>query len=319
MACQQSGFQPPTLELRVEALGETDNLNEDIRLALTVAIEDSFPVIPKPSGSDWLSVQHEDGQTVQQFQRTPKTRPTTRCHVISIQPIGDFSSPRSPDLDIVCEFSRLFFPGCATELLPSVEFDNKIKKRIDPFSNQPQYLVAGIIAHLKKLQRKRHNRQELFSIGVTMSDIYPRPDWNFVYGSASIDDGIGIYSFARLDPLFPYSLSNSAQRPCTEPERVLILKRAVSTYVHEVMHLFGLEHCIYYSCLMNGCNCESEMDRQLLYLCPICLKKMYLSFGKERFRIKEMYQGLLELCRKVEFQEEVHWYENRLRLLNFNT
>jgi hypothetical protein len=105
----------------------------------------------------------------------------------------------------------------------------------------------------------------------------------------------GIYSFARLDPLFPHSSTETLQKPCTEEELILILKRAVSTYVHEIMHLFGLEHCIYYLCLMNGANCENEMDGQLLYICPICLRKMYSLFGKQYYKIRQMYHGLLEL------------------------
>ncbi len=194
-----------------------------------------------------------------------------------------------------------------------------MKKRINQYTNQPQYLVPNIIARIKTLQRKRHNRQELFCIGVTMVDIYPNPRWNFVYGSASIDEGIGIYSFARLDPLFPHSSAETLQQPCTEEERILILKRAVSTYVHEIMHLFGLEHCIYYLCLMNGANCENEMDGQLLYLCPICLRKMYSLFGKQYYEIRQIYQGLLELSKKVGFQEEANWYENRLKIFNIDS
>jgi len=191
-----------------------------------------------------------------------------------------------------------------------------MKKRINPYTNQTQYLVPNLIAHLKRLQRKRHNPHELFSIGVTMTDLYPRPQWNFVYGAASVDEGIGIYSFARFDPLFP---DTTLERPCTEEERVLILKRAVSTYLHEMMHLFGLEHCIYYLCLMNGANCENEMDQQLLYLCPICLKKMYILFGKQHFNIIRMYRSLLELSKKFAFHEEANWYENRLKILNIDS
>ncbi len=50
-------------------------LDEDIRRALTVAIDDSFPSIPIPNEGDWLSTQHETGQTVKQFERSQKTRP----------------------------------------------------------------------------------------------------------------------------------------------------------------------------------------------------------------------------------------------------
>ncbi|CAF0816045.1 unnamed protein product [Adineta steineri] len=83
------------------------------------------------------------------------------------------------------------------------------------------------------MQRKRYKREELFSIGVTMVDIYPDPTWNFVYGEALINEGIAIYSFARLDPLFPRTSIESY----TNEEQVLILRRAVSTYIYEVMHL----------------------------------------------------------------------------------
>jgi archaemetzincin len=237
-----------------------------------------------------------------------------RCNIIYIQPFGDFNDrfPRSPNLDIISAFSHIFFPECPTEILPSINFDNKMETRINQYTNQPQYLVSDLIVHLKKMQRKRKTRQELFSIGVTTVDIYPSPQWNFVYGEASIDEGIAIYSFARLDPLFPHS----SQKPCTDEERILILKRAVNTYLHETMHLFGLKHCIYYLCLMNGTNCENEMDRQLLYLCPICLRKMYIVFRKQNYDIINMYQNLLELSKKIGFKEEINWYENRLKILS---
>jgi archaemetzincin len=241
-----------------------------------------------------------------------------RCPLSIIQNI-QYIFCRSPNLDIISNFCDIFFPGCRTEILPSIDFDNKMKKRINPYTKQPQYLVSNLIAHLKTMQRKRRNRQELFSIGVTMIDIYPDAAWNFVYGSASIDEGIGIYSFARFDPLFPHSSLEILQRPCTEDEQVLILKRAISTCLHEIMHLFGLEHCIYYLCLMNGANCEKEMDSSLLYLCPICLRKMYSSFGKQHYNVIKMYKEILELLKKVGFRDEVNWYDNRLTLLDANS
>lgn len=191
-----------------------------------------------------------------------------------------------------------------------------MKKRINSYTNQEQYMTGGLTDYLKKMQRKRHNCQELFCIGATMADIYPDPRWNFVYGEASVEEGIGIYSFSRFDPLFPHDSSQTLEKPCTQAEQVLILKRAVNTYLHEVMHLFGFEHCIYYRCLMNGANCENEMDGQPVYLCPVCLKKMYLLFGKQNYRVMDVYRGLLELSKRVGFEDEAKWYENRLRVMN---
>jgi predicted Zn-dependent protease len=66
-------------------------------------------------------------------------------------------------------------------------------------------------------RQENPNSQELFSIGVTMEDIYSEPNDNFVYGCASMQDRIGIYSFARLDPLF---LDIPENQPCTEEESI---------------------------------------------------------------------------------------------------
>mgnify|MGYP000107882883 CR=1 FL=1 len=37
---------------------------------------------------------------------------------------------------------------------------------------------------------------------VTMTDLYPSEDWNFVFGQASLRNRVGAYSFARYDPAF---------------------------------------------------------------------------------------------------------------------
>jgi hypothetical protein len=90
MSDQRNIFVPPTVEQRAQALGETNEvsiiklkekniliflkLNADIRRALTVAIDESFPPIPIPDEDDWLSTHYEAGQTVRQFERLKKPR-----------------------------------------------------------------------------------------------------------------------------------------------------------------------------------------------------------------------------------------------------
>ena len=61
----------------------------------------------------------------------------------------------------------------------------------------------------------------------------------------------------------------------TIEHRKIILRRSIKILLHELCHLFGLKHCIYYLCSMNAANNEAEMNRQSLYLCPICLHKLY--------------------------------------------
>lgn len=43
---------------------------------------------------------------------------------------------------------------------------------------------------------------------------------------------------------------------------------------HELGHCFGVDHCVYYACVMQGTASVLEDLRQPPYLCPICVKKI---------------------------------------------
>ncbi|KAH7304423.1 hypothetical protein B0I35DRAFT_363364 [Stachybotrys elegans] len=55
------------------------------------------------------------------------------------------------------------------------------------------------------------------------------------------------------------------------------LARTCRTASHELGHCFGLDHCVYYACVMQGVATISEDARQPPYLCAVCLSK--LAFG----------------------------------------
>lgn len=192
----------------------------------------------------------------------------------------------------------------------------KIKQRINRHTGQPQYSAEDMIEYLKRMRRRerKNDSRELFCVAVTMVDIYPEPGWNFVFGLASEEDRIGVYSFARLDPLFPIETVPPA---CTEDETRLMLKRGTSVFIHEIIHLFGLEHCIYYHCMMNGGDSLEEMEEQPFHLCPICLRKMHraLDGTKSTFNVVHMYTEIVDQCRKFGLKDEMAWYENRLKVL----
>src|SRR5690242_7722638 len=65
---------------------------------------------------------------------------------------------------------------------------------------------------------------------------------------------VGIYSFARYDPAF-----FGEERE--ENYEKLKLLRTVTVMTHEICHQFGIEHCTYFHCVMNGANhLEVVMD-----------------------------------------------------------
>lgn len=63
---------------------------------------------------------------------------------------------------------------------------------------------------------------------------------------------------------------------------------------HEIGHMFGLPHCIYYECLMNGANQDTldEFKRRPMLLCNVCLRKLQYRIG---FDITKRYKDLMAL------------------------
>jgi archaemetzincin len=86
--------------------------------------------------------------------------------------------------------------------------------------------------------------------------------------------------------------------------------RSCKVLAHEIAHMFGLKHCVFFNCLMNGSNHLAESDGRSLHLCPIDLRKLQHNVG---FEPEASYRRLLDFSRKVGFDEESAWLEKRLR------
>ncbi|CAF4807153.1 unnamed protein product [Rotaria socialis] len=265
-------FVPPSEKQIAEALGDVINLSEDIQKALTIQISESFQSIPKPGYWGWLNQRQECGQTFDSFEQMPtKAIPHSTFKTIYIQPIGSFDHPRAPSLELIGQFAQAFFLGCDVTILPMVDFNESMKNRINSQTKQIQYQTSGLLEYLVRARNQRDTEKEILCVAVTMADIYPDETYNFVYGRARATDSTGVYSFSRLDPLFPMPPYKSMNRELTDVDRIIILRRCIKILLHEICHLFGLKHCIYYLCLMNGANNEIEMDQQTLFVCPVCL------------------------------------------------
>ena len=61
----------------------------------------------------------------------------------------------------------------------------------------------------------------------------------------------------------------------------------LQTLTHEIGHIFGLRHCQWLACLMQGSNHLEEADRRPLDLCPICLRKLQNAVG---FQLRDRYK-----------------------------
>ena len=92
----------------------------------------------------------------------------------------------------------------------------------------------------------------------------------------------------------------------------IILLRSCRLLTHEIGHLLGIDHCIYYGCLMNGSGHLEEDFSQPLFLCPIDLRKLSQLVG---FDIIQRYEQLLEFCTENQFEDEIDLLKKRLELL----
>ena len=58
---------------------------------------------------------------------------------------------------------------------------------------------------------------------------------------------------------------------------------------HEICHVFGMSHCAYFACAMNESKSILEAERQPLFLCPVCLRKLHKAID---FDIVKRYRAL---------------------------
>jgi archaemetzincin len=142
-------------------------------------------------------------------------------------------------------------------------------------------------------------------MGMTMQDLYPHFSWNFVFGQASMIERVGVYSFARYNPAF---YGRGEQKDCGK----ILLRRSCKVLAHELCHQFGISHCIYYHCIMNGSNHLEESDARPYHLCPMDLRKLFHSIG---FDPEVRYNKLLDFYVENSFKNEAEWIKNRLRNL----
>src|SRR5437764_3085346 len=293
-------FTPPDEKTRRGAEGGLSELSAVLQRALTPDIN-SFDPIPKPGPSDWLAVHEERGQTFGEFKAAQPNRPMQTRRVIYLQPLGDFVPERSPSIDKLQKFADAFF-AMEVKALPPIKIDNsKLTTRRNPYTGNPQILTGDVLSFLKT----RVPANAFCILAITMEDLYPEPSWNFVFGQASLRDRVGVYSFARYDSVF-YG------EPRTPDYETLLLRRSCKVLAHETSHMFGLAHCTYFNCLMNGSTHLTESDRRPLHLCPVCLRKLQWSIG---FDVLKRYSSLEGIYRANGFTDEADRSMRRLKSL----
>ncbi len=296
---QPKSFTPPTQPVRDRAIGDIAELPVGLRRAFSPSSQ--FSTIPAPSAGDWLMEHPEPDQSYDRYVASNPNRPDRNRFVIYIIPIGKFHRPLSPSLDTLADYVRRYYQR-PVKLLDTVRVDQvDYSQRANADTGQLQLLTGEILKFLaSKLPRDGY-----CLIGVTEIDLYPEPSWNFVFGQASLTQRVGVYSFARYHP------SDDAHKT-SATTRALVLGRAIKVMAHEIGHMFGMGHCTYFHCVMNGSNSIEESDSQPHHLCPVCLRKLYHAHS---FQPVRRYQSLAKFYRKAGLMPQYRWTKTRARAI----
>lgn len=270
--------------------------NENVENKYFKNIADNDIKLSKPIEGEWLFTHKEKGQSFEQFTDSKHIVPTNNSNIIYIRPIGNFDSLQKKQIELVRGYLEIFFQ-LKTKTLENVS-DNIIPssaRRIG-FEDNEQ-LLAGYILDSVLKNEKPLNRIAL--MGLTEKDLFPKPEWNYVFGLASYRDRVGVSSIYRLQ-----------DEKLTAANFNLCLSRLLKTCSHEIGHMFGLYHCIQADCVMNGTISLQETDESSIRLCSFCQRKLNSSI---KYDNKKRVIELGDFFKRNNLTDEFELMQNDLK------
>lgn len=225
------------------------------------------PEAPQSVGNFWVKEPNRPGEAGR----------TT----LYIQPMGEI-----PAADALRDFAADYFT-LPVVILPTLALDGLEVRRRDN-DGREQWLAPEMLAQLER----RLPEDAYAMIGLTMVDLYPGEDFNFVFGYASTRNRTGVFSLARY---------GGAPKEATA--------RTFKILAHETGHMFGMGHCVHHACIMNGVNHRDELDRSPMSLCPVCLRKLHKQTG---FDPAARYESLLGHYQRAGFDDAEAFIAKRL-------
>ena len=259
-----------------------------------------------PQRGDWLAQFPEAGQSLELYKtKDSRILTTPKRRRIVLQPLGEFSVEQKLLLEALREYAQVYFQ-MDVRIASSIRLLSPEKSRLgrslpeDVGTNRTarQYDAMKLVNEL--LLKKLPDDAAVY-LGITMEDLYAK-DMNYVFGYGSFDQRTGVYSLARYFPEF-------WNEPSDERSKTVALRRAFKVLNHETSHVFGLKHCIFYDCTMNGGNSLEEADATSMHECPVCHQKLRWNL---KFDPVFRFKSLKTIYQKHGLNEEAAWMAKRI-------
>ena len=243
------------------------------------SVEPFFKPMGEPGPFDWLATHKEKGQTFEEYLNEDPTVPTAERRTIYVQPLGKFTTAQNRAVNAAADYIGAFY-GLPVKLLSAKQLSEplRIKDFRTALGAAHRQIRTGYI--LDEVLRPAIPSDAAALLAFTNEDLFPDSSMNYVFGQASLENRVGVWSLSRLDDA---------------ADGLTFLRRTLKIAVHETGHMFGMRHCTKYECVMSGTNYLGETDRRPLDACPECMSKICWMTGTDP---AVRYRRLADSCRR---------------------
>ncbi|CAF1373267.1 unnamed protein product [Adineta steineri] len=322
------GFRVPKQEDIDAALGHDASFSNEFK--------NSFDSLPTPtSDQDWLANYKEKGQTYTKFlDECPYLDDDSSLQKYIYLTLLDNDDRLSLlNINHLIDYTQRFFQTevkllplftnfnwnkskrtwiCTTKSRNDSTKEITLRTRFNPTSEHSQICVDNVLNLLKRSVPQ----DARCLVAITLHDFYSSESDLFIAGLAQGNARVAAFSFFRYDPRLKFGDEFWYDWKIKQTQSKLISKtlllRSCRLLTHEIGHLLGIDHCIYYNCLMNGSGHLKEDFSQPLFLCPIDMRKLS---ELAKFDFIQRYEQLLEFCTENQFKDEINLLKKRLEIL----
>jgi len=287
------------------AVGPLDTLGEAQRRLYLPS--DAFTELGPPREYSWRARVPEPGQSYPEFAVSAPNLPREPRRRLYLLPLGTFPNDlvvesgyvvlvRSPPLTWLADFLERFY-GLRVTVMDRLELDDLEIPSRERHGHEQVDARALLTALAGRIPNDAYSMTALIN-----RDLYAFGNQRYAFGYGLHRDRMAVMSFARFDPVFV-----GQGRPDSWVRD--IERRSLVVLAHEVGHTFGMRHCTYYECVMNGMSHPKEVDATPLHLCPVCLRKWVSLVSLDP---RSRYEQLQAFYRASEMVEPAGWIEQRL-------
>jgi archaemetzincin len=257
------------------------------------AVEPFFRPMGEPQQHDWLASFKEPGQTFDEYIASNPTLPTQQRDVIYVQPLGRLTSAQLRVVKVASEYLEAFYGLKVRQRKPQplpAKLDEGDQRMID-YPPHRQIRTGWVMGAILKPSLPS---DAAAMIAFTNEDVYPDSSMYFVFGQASLEDRVGVWSLYRLDDQANFEKFG---------------ERTLKIAAHEVGHIFSMRHCTKYECVMSGTNHLAETDRRPIDACPECMAKIAWMRNESP---AARYERMVAFARRNKLHQVVADFERKL-------